>query len=119
MRAILRRGERVGRRHRYGLVLLATAVALVLGSLAAFAVHRTAETWRGWWNDPRARRLRLAAAASALAPVLLGLAVVARPLRALGADPVAFLVRRFYSQERLAATFVNDPSRPLPLAVSR
>jgi hypothetical protein len=34
MRAILRRGERAGRRHRYGLVLLATAVLAVFSLVA-------------------------------------------------------------------------------------
>ena len=81
-------------------------------SVAAVAAHRTAETWRGWWSDPRARRLRLAGAASALTPVLLLAAMAGRPLRALGADPVAFLVRHVYSQDRLAATFARDRTEP-------
>jgi glycosyltransferase involved in cell wall biosynthesis len=81
-------------------------------AVAAFAAHRTAQTWRGWWSDPRARRLRLAAAASALTPVLLLAAMAGRPLRALGADPVAFLVGHVYSQDRLAATFAHDRTEP-------
>ena len=87
-------------------------------SVAAFAVHRTAETWRGWWRDPRARRIRLAAAASALTPALLALALLRGPLRAVGADPVAALVQRFYSQERLAETFVGESAEPAAPAAS-
>ena len=87
-------------------------------SVAAFAVHRTAETWRGWWRDPRARRIRLAAAASALTPALLALALLRGPLRAVGADPVAALVQRFYSQERLAETFVGEAAEPAEPAAS-
>jgi len=34
MRAILRRGERAGRRHRYGLVLFATVVLAVFSLVA-------------------------------------------------------------------------------------
>jgi len=83
-------------------------------SVAAFVAHRTVETWRGWWRDPRARRMRLAAAASALTPLLLVLALAGRPLRAAGADPMASLVRRFYSQDRLAATFAPDPGKTAP-----
>jgi len=74
-------------------------------AVGAFAMHRTAETWRRWWRDPRAQRLRLAAVAGALAPVLLALALLRRPLLAMGGDPVSALVRRVYSQERLAGTF--------------
>lgn len=77
-------------------------------AVAAFVVHRTAETWRGWWVDPRARRLRLVAAASAAAPALLVLAALRRPLGAAGLDAVTPLTRRLYSQERLAETFARD-----------
>lgn len=67
-----------------------------------FALHRTVETWRGWWSDPALRSARLAAAATAAAPALLGVALLARPLGWLGLDPLAPLVRRLYSQDRLA-----------------
>jgi hypothetical protein len=84
-------------------------------AVAAFAGHRTMETWQVWWRDPRARRIRLAAAASAMTPALLALALLRRPLRVLGLDPVAALVRRFYSQERLAETFTSDRAKPTSL----
>ncbi|HET7875530.1 MAG TPA: NAD(P)/FAD-dependent oxidoreductase, partial [Methylomirabilota bacterium] len=67
-----------------------------------FALHRTAETWRGWWSDPALRGARLAAAATAATPVLLGLALLSRPLGWLGLDPLTPFVRRLYSQDRLA-----------------
>ena len=102
--------ERMRRRHRE---LHAFAVpyrhnpGAFMTAVGAFALHRTAETWREWWRDPRARRLRLVASASVLAPGLLAL-VLARPgLRLAGADPLPFLLRRFYSQERLRETFVR------------
>ncbi len=79
-------------------------------AVAAFALSRTADTWRRWWRDPRARGLRLAASATALAPVLLGMVVLRRPLRAIGRDPAAVLIRRVYCQERLAQTLRREPA---------
>ena len=79
-------------------------------AVGAFALSRTADTWRRWWRDPRARRLRLAASATALAPALLCLVVLRRPLRAMGRDPAAVLIRRVYCQERLAETLRREPA---------
>ena len=77
-------------------------------ALGVFALDRTVETWRGWWRDPRARRMRVAAVATAATPVLLVLALVRPALSRLGLDPVPAFVDRVYSQERLAAA-----ARPL------
>jgi flavin-dependent dehydrogenase len=73
-------------------------------ALGVFTLHRIAETWRGWWIDPRARVMRRAALASAMLPAL-GLAAAvqwALRLRLLGVDLVAPLVRSAYGQEGLA-----------------
>jgi flavin-dependent dehydrogenase len=59
-------------------------------------------TWRSWWNDPRDRGLRMGAVASALAPVLLLLTILQLPFRRLGLDLITPMIRRLYSQERLA-----------------
>ncbi len=40
-----------------------------------FTLNCVAETWRGWWRDPRARCLRMVGAATAATPFLLALAV--------------------------------------------
>jgi flavin-dependent dehydrogenase len=77
-----------------------------------FSLHRTVETWRGWWHDPRARRMRLAAAAAAATPALLGLALVAPALRRLGVEPLTPFIRRFYSQERLAGLLPERAGAP-------
>jgi len=78
-------------------------------AVGAFALARTVDTWRRWWRDPRARRLRLAAAASAVTPALLLLVLARHPLRLLGLDPLTPLIRRVYSQERLAETYAGAP----------
>jgi flavin-dependent dehydrogenase len=83
---------------------LATAVGV-------FALERTLATWEAWWRDPRARTMRLAAAATAATPALLGLALATPALRQLGLDSLQTFVRRFYSQERLAALL---PKRAAP-----
>ena len=81
----------------------------------AFALHRTAETWRGWWGDPRLRAARLAAAATAASPALLGLALLGRPLAWLGLYPITPFVRRVYSQNRLAEALPRPrEARPMP-----
>lgn len=71
-------------------------------AIGAFALHRTAETWRRWWSDPRARALRLAGAATAATPLLLVLALAHGLLSRLGLDLLAPLIRRLYSQRKLA-----------------
>ncbi len=82
-------------------------------AVGAFSIHRTAETWRGWWSHPRLRGARLAAAATAATPALLGAALLARPLAWLGLDPLTPLVRRLYPQQRLAEVL------PQPAGASR
>jgi glycosyltransferase involved in cell wall biosynthesis len=77
-------------------------------ALAVFSADRTLVTWRRWWRDPRARRMRVAALATAATPVLLVLALSAPALRRFGVDPATGFVARVYSQERLA-----EAGRPL------
>ncbi len=67
-----------------------------------------AETWRSWRHAPRDPRLRMVAVASALSPVLLALTILRLPVRRLGLDLITSMIRRFYSQDRLAVP------RPLP-----
>jgi flavin-dependent dehydrogenase len=81
-------------------------------AVGVFVLDRTAETWRRWWRDPRARGMRLAAAATAATPVLLGLALIAPALRRLGLEPLAPFIRRFYSQERLAGLLPERQASP-------
>jgi len=81
-------------------------------AVGAFALHRTAETWRGWWGHPRLRGARLAAVATAATPVLLGAALLARPLAWLGLDPLTPLVRRSYPQRRLAEVLPRPAGAP-------
>jgi flavin-dependent dehydrogenase len=80
--------------HNLGAWALATGV---------FTLGCIAETWQGWWRDPRARRLRLVGTATAATPVLLWLTATQR-FRPRGIDAVAGFARRVYSQERLADT---------------
>ena len=89
--------------HRHNLAALAMA-------LGVFTLHRTLTTWRAWLGDPRARRLRIAAVATAATPALLALALATPALRRLGLDPISAFVGRFYSQQRLASAGV-EPSR--------
>ncbi|HEU5393998.1 MAG TPA: glycosyltransferase, partial [Candidatus Methylomirabilis sp.] len=70
-----------------------------------------AETWRSWRHDPRDARLRMGVLASALSPVLLALTILQLPFRRLGLDLTTPMIRRFYSQDRLAA-FRPPPSEP-------
>ncbi|HET7875772.1 MAG TPA: tryptophan 7-halogenase [Methylomirabilota bacterium] len=85
------------------------AFALAVG---AFALNRTVETWRGWWHEPRVRAAGLAAAATVAAPVLLGIALLARPLARIGLDPLTPLVRWLYDQRRLARVLTRTRSEP-------
>ncbi|HEV2057146.1 MAG TPA: tryptophan 7-halogenase [Methylomirabilota bacterium] len=84
-------------RYNYG------AYAMAMG---AFILDRIAQSWRGWWWDPRARVMRRAALATAALPVLAAAAATQGALRLRrrsGLDLVSPLVRRIFSQERLAA----------------
>jgi hypothetical protein len=88
--------------HRHHPAALATAVGV-------FTVDRTLATWRDWLRDPRVRRMRVAAVATAATPALLALALATPALRRLGLDPIAAFVTRFYSQERLAGAAPAPP----------
>ncbi len=76
-------------------------------AVGAFALARTADTWRRWLSDPRARALRLVGVASLVAPVLLALLGLRRLFQVLRSDPITTVVRRVYSQQRLATTLPN------------
>ena len=88
--------------HRHNLAVFWTAVG-------AFVLHRTLEAWRAWWCDPKTRCLRLGAAASILSPVLLALTVLQLPFRRLGLDLITPMIRRRFSQVRLAAFQLPHP----------
>ena len=82
--------------------------ALAVGTFVADRALRTAE--RGW-RSAHARGLRLAAAATAATPLLLGLALGRRALALVGADPLGAVVRNLYSQDTLAATLESPGPR--------
>jgi len=82
--------------------------ALAVGTFVADRALRTAE--RGW-RSAHARGLRLAAAATAATPLLLGLALGRRALALVGADPLGAVVRNLYSQDALAATLESPAAR--------
>lgn len=90
--------------HRHHPAAMATAVGV-------FSLHRTVRTWHGWWHDPRARRMRKAAVATAATPALLALALATPVLRRLGLDPVARLAGRVYGPHRLTGLVPADPER--------
>lgn len=102
------------RRHQalaeYVLPYRHTLVALGVAA-CAFMLRRTLESWRTWRNDPWVRSLRMGAVASVLSPVLLLLTILQLPLRRLGLDFITPMIRRLYSQERLAAVR-PPPPRP-------
>jgi flavin-dependent dehydrogenase len=82
--------------------------ALAVGTFEAERALRTAE--RGW-RSAHARGLRLAAAATAATPLLLGLALGRRALARVGGDPLGAVVRTLYSQDALAATLESPGPR--------
>jgi GT2 family glycosyltransferase len=88
--------------HRHHPAALAAAVGV-------FTVDCTLATWRDWLRDPRVRRMRVAAVATAVTPALLALALATPALRRLGLDPIGVFVDRFYSQERLAGAAPAPP----------
>jgi hypothetical protein len=105
--------ERLRTRHRELHALAAPFRGNPAAYMTAFgtlALQRTIDTWAGWWEDPRAHRLRLVGAASLATPVLLALLALRRPLGRMGVDPLTPFIRHLYSQERLAAT-LGAPSR--------
>jgi flavin-dependent dehydrogenase len=114
-------GERRRTRHRAHAEFAAphshhpAAWALATG---VFTLNRVAETWQGWWRDPRARCMRLAGAATAATPVLLALALAHRARPRAGLDRLAAFARSVYSQERLARV-LPEASVSEAIAVSR
>ena len=95
--------------YRYNHAAYATA-------MGAFVLDRTARTWEGWWRDPRARIMRVAALATVALPAL-AVAATAQSLlgrrEGAGPDLVSPLIRSAFSQERLAAAL---PERAQPVA---
>lgn len=94
-------------RHNYG------AYAMAMG---AFMLDRIAQSWRGWWRDPRACVMRRAALATAALPVLAAAGATQGALglvRRSSLDLVSPLVRRIFSQERLAASLRRWRDRPV------
>jgi flavin-dependent dehydrogenase len=92
------------------------AYAMAMG---AFMLDRIAQSWRGWWWDPRARVMRRTALATAALPVLAAVAATQGALglgRRSGPDLVSSLVRRLFSQERLAALLLAGARPELPPA---
>jgi hypothetical protein len=86
-------------------------------AVAVFAMHRTADTWRRWWAEPRAVRMRQAAAATALSPALLAGAALQPLARRAGLDLVGPLVDRFYAPERLVPLGRPRAAAPAPPAI--
>jgi len=85
-------------RYNYG------AYAMAMG---AFMLDHVAQSWRGWWRDPRARVMRRAALAAAALPALAAAAAVQGAQgfgRRRGRDLISPIVRRAFSQDRLAAS---------------
>lgn len=78
--------------------------AALMAQVGAFALNRVARSWERWSRSGDARRLGLAAAASAGLPLLLVAVALRRPCAALGLDVVGAVVERLYSQARLAGT---------------
>jgi GT2 family glycosyltransferase len=78
-------------------------------AVGVFTVDCTLALWRDWLRDPRVRRMRVAAVATAVTPALLALALAAPALRRRGLDPIGVFVDRFYSQERLAGAAPAPP----------
>src|SRR5207253_9754287 len=72
-------------------------------AVGGVAARRAVRRLRGWWHDPRPRRMTLVLQASAVSPARLAAAGLAPLLDRLGVDLVTPLVNRFYSQDRLAA----------------
>jgi flavin-dependent dehydrogenase len=74
-------------------------------AMGAFVLDRIAESWQGWWRDPRARVMRRAALAAAALPALATVAALQWALglgRRSGPNLVSPIVRWAFSQERLA-----------------
>ena len=81
-------------------------------AFGVFFLHRTAETWRNWWDDRQTRRLGLVGAAVALAPVLLVLSILQIPLGRIGVDVLGPFIWRWYSQGRLRKNLARAATPP-------
>src|SRR5207244_6940200 len=107
-REIARLFERSRRRARHAEMAAAGArypgaphlYGVAIGGVAA---RRAVRRLRGWWHDPRPRRMTLVLQAIAVSPALLAAAGLAPLLDRLGVALGTPLVNRFYSQDRLAA----------------
>jgi 2-polyprenyl-6-methoxyphenol hydroxylase-like FAD-dependent oxidoreductase len=86
-------------------------------ALGVLTLHAVAETCLAWWRDPRARRMRLAALATAATPALLGLALLHPVVRRLGLDWLTPFSRAVYGQDALAETLRTGVAPP-PLAAA-
>ncbi len=76
-------------------------------AMGAFILKRIAESWRGWWRDPRARVMRRAALATAALPALAAAAAAQGTLGfggRRGRDLISPIVRWAFSQERLTSS---------------
>ena len=71
--------------------------------IGAGAGRRALARVGGWWRHPRRRRASAAAWATALSPLLLGVAVAQALLGRFAPDLVTPIVSRWFSQTRLAA----------------
>jgi len=71
-------------------------------SIGAFILDRIARTWEGWWRDPRARVMRVAALGTVALPVLAMASSLQSAMGRGGPDLVSGLVRRAFSRNRLA-----------------
>jgi flavin-dependent dehydrogenase/glycosyltransferase involved in cell wall biosynthesis len=82
-------------------------------AMGAFILERVTQTCRSWWWDPRARVMRRAALATAGLPALAAAAALQWTLglgRRSGPNLVSPLVRRAFSQDRLAASLTAAAS---------
>lgn len=85
-------------------------LALALG---VFFLRRVIDTWREWGREPRVRAFGIVSVGIAALPALLVLVALHRPLRALGLDLLAPLIRLAYSQERLARALAVAARPPI------
>ncbi|HEY3186716.1 MAG TPA: glycosyltransferase family 2 protein, partial [Solirubrobacteraceae bacterium] len=114
--------RRTSRRARHQAMWQAMAAYSGVPSLAglvmlAVVIRRARGRLSEWLGHPRLRRAALVAAAAAMAPLLLAAAGLQRVLSSDGIDLVTPIVRRFYSQERLAAA--GEPSEKNPKLTDR
>lgn len=81
-------------------------------AMGAFILDRTARTWEGWWQDSRAKVMRVAALATVSLPALAVAATIQWAVgrgAQRGPDFVSGLVRRAFSRARLATALGAPP----------